>query len=150
MKRLLALIFTISMICIATTPPDAAPGPARVVSDLPLGLPSFAGSDPAERSLVDFGEFLFESSLLSADQSVSCSSCHVAKFGFADSHPLAIGIGGQIGRRRAPPLFNLFNAKTLMLDGRADSLKDQIHIPLESPNEMAIDWERSLKLLEDC
>jgi cytochrome c peroxidase len=124
--------------------------PARAVGSPPLGLLSPAASASSDRPLVEYGEFLFRSPLLSADRSLSCNSCHVPKLGYADSHPLAVGINGTIGRRRAPPLFNLFNAKRLMLDGRAAGLDDQIHIPLEAPTEMAINWNDSLDRLKDA
>jgi cytochrome c peroxidase len=121
----------------------------RAVGSVPLGVPAIASGIAAEPVLVNYGEFLFGSPLLSADQTVACVSCHDARFGYADSHRLAVGIGGATGRRRAPPLFNLFNAKALMLDGRAASLEDQVHIPLEAPDEMAIDWPAALDRLKD-
>jgi cytochrome c peroxidase len=116
---------------------------------MPLGLIPFAPTDGADPTLTEYGEFLFDSRLLSADGSLACSSCHVSRFGYADRHPLAVGIHGAVGSRRAPPVVNLFNAKAFMLDGRAASLADQIHIPLEAPTEMAIDWPASLDRLKD-
>jgi cytochrome c peroxidase len=148
-KRLNLLILMIFMIGLQSTAHAAEPLPTRIETIFPLGLTGFADMDSTERSLVGFGEFLFASPLLSYNQEVSCRSCHVAQFGYADSHPLAVGVDGQVGRRRAPPLFNLFGAKALMLDGRAAGLGDQIHIPLESPDEMAIDWPAALGRLKN-
>lgn len=122
---------------------------AKVVTTLPPGLSSVASDQPSVQPLVEYGEFLFFFYMLSHDQSVSCGSCHVARFGNADSRQLAVGVDGRVGRRRSPPLFNLFAAKTLMLDGRAASLVDQVHFPLESADEMAIDWTDSLQRLRD-
>ena len=121
----------------------------RVVGVLPQGLPEPIVRDPPRRAEVEYGEFLFGAHLLSADQSLSCESCHVPQAGYADTHPRAVGIGGAIGRRRAPPLLNLFHATEFMWDGRASSLQEQIHLPLEAANEMAIDWPAALEHLTD-
>jgi cytochrome c peroxidase len=151
MKRFILLVFlAFSTVAPAALCAEEILSPAHAVGTPPLGLPPIVPADSADRPLIDYGEFLFSSRLLSADQSLSCSSCHIAKLGYADSHALAVGINGAIGRRRAPPLFNLFNAKALMLDGRAAGLDDQIHIPLESPTEMAITWQDSLGRLKDA
>jgi cytochrome c peroxidase len=150
MSRVIYLVFLILLLGIPSRlRSEETAAPARSVGMLPLGLPGFITGETLDRPLTEYGEFLFGTRLLSADQSLSCSSCHVAKLAYADSHPLAVGINGAIGQRRAPPLFNLFNAKALTLDGRAAGLADQIHIPLESPTEMAINWTASLSRLED-
>lgn len=149
MTKLLTCIIVSCLLAAASQRVWAEEGgyPARSVSTIPSGLVSFARTDPTDPALIQFGEFLFDSKLLSADRSLACTSCHVARLGYADSHPQAVGVGGTAGRRRAPPIFNLFNAKAFMLDGRAASLEDQIHIPLEAPTEMAIDWKASLARL---
>jgi cytochrome c peroxidase len=116
---------------------------------LPLGIPAYDRLPNDARWKTEYGEFLFNSDLLSDSRSVSCSSCHISRLDFADLRPLALGVDGQVGRRRTPPLFNLYNAEALMLDGRAAGIEDQIHIPLESPAEMRIDWSASLGWLQD-
>src|ERR1700735_3141817 len=100
------------MTCVATTPPAAAPGPARVVVDLPQGLPSFTVSDPAGWSLVNYGEFSLRvvPAFRRSERVLQLQPC-----------PLAIGFASQSCRRRAHPLFNLFHAKALVLDGRTDT-----------------------------
>lgn len=105
---------------------------------------STAGANPSGMSLVPFGEALFHSKALSLDQTLACASCHGADSGLSGVDPKAIGVFGQIGVRRAPALINLYAAKHLMWDGRAESLVLQIPMPLQSPIEMAIDWDRAL------
>jgi cytochrome c peroxidase len=69
---------------------------------------------------------------------VACGGCHVPASGFLDSRTL----GGQIslaagwGKRRAPSLLDVGQAKLLMWDGRHDALYNQPFGPLESPVEM--------------
>jgi cytochrome c peroxidase len=69
---------------------------------------------------------------------VACAGCHVPSAGFLDNRTL----GGQIslaagwGRRRAPSLLDVGQAKLLMWDGRHDALYNQPFGPVESPVEM--------------
>lgn len=143
------IIFMISAISLSNYRTLAAKSSelATVVVTFPQGLPRFVAEKNDGKALVEYGEFLFGSKLLSADNSLACMNCHVQRFAYSDSHPVAVGVDGSIGRRHAPPIFNLFGAKALMLDGRASNLKEQIHIPLESDIEMNVDWSASLKAL---
>jgi cytochrome c peroxidase len=79
-------------------------------------------------------------SLGSAGQTgrVACAGCHLPKSGFSDtrSFQLQISLGAGWGRRRAPSLLDVGQAKLLMWDGRRDTLYDQIFGPLESVVEM--------------
>jgi cytochrome c peroxidase len=144
-------VLSILYLCIGPTSLRAADvaASASTAASIPLGVPALTDHRTPDPPLVEYGEFLFGSALLSADSSVSCGSCHVARQGYADSHKLAVGINGAVGRRRAPSIFNLADAKALMLDGRAAGLADQVHMPLEAPDEMAIDWPVSLGRLEN-
>lgn len=45
--------------------------------------------------LAKVGKLLFESKLLSPDNSISCSTCHIDQFGSADGLPNAVGVGGK-------------------------------------------------------
>lgn len=51
--------------------------------------------DPGFKDKVALGEVLFKSTSLSGDRDISCSLCHLEKFGSADGLPLSIGVGGQ-------------------------------------------------------
>jgi cytochrome c peroxidase len=69
---------------------------------------------------------------------VSCSGCHVPVAGFLDNRTLGeqISLAAGWGRRRAPSLLDVGQAKLLMWDGRHDALYNQPFGPLESPVEM--------------
>ncbi len=69
---------------------------------------------------------------------VSCAGCHVADAGFLDNRTLGkeISLGAGWGRRRAPSLLDVGQAKLVMWDGRHDTLYNQPFGPLESPVEM--------------
>jgi cytochrome c peroxidase len=97
-------------------------------------------------AVVLLGKQLFHSTLLSADHTISCASCHVPQLGFSGPTPKAIGVAGFRSARRAPSLLDLKSVQPLMWDGRYSVLAEQIHAPLESP-EMAISWDKELSEL---
>jgi cytochrome c peroxidase len=69
---------------------------------------------------------------------VACASCHVGTGGFSDtrSFQLQISLGAGWGKRRAPSLLDVGQAKLVMWDGRHDALYNQPFGPLESVVEM--------------
>jgi cytochrome c peroxidase len=69
---------------------------------------------------------------------VACASCHAPTGGFSDTRAphLEISLGAGWGRRRAPSLLDVGQAKLVMWDGRRDALYNQIFGPLESVVEM--------------
>jgi cytochrome c peroxidase len=69
---------------------------------------------------------------------VACAGCHIPASGFSDtrSFQLQISLGAGWGRRRAPSLLDVGQAKLIMWDGRKDSLFSQIFGPLETVVEM--------------
>jgi cytochrome c peroxidase len=69
---------------------------------------------------------------------VACAGCHIPKSGFSDtrSGQLQISLGAGWGRRRAPSLLDVGQAKLVMWDGKRDNLYDQIFGPLETVVEM--------------
>lgn len=83
------------------------------------------------------GRILFYDPLLSADNTVSCASCHSPYSAFAHTdHRLSHGIHDSTGTRNAPALMNLAWSKSFMWDGRAHNLDEQITFPLFHPAEM--------------
>jgi cytochrome c peroxidase len=69
---------------------------------------------------------------------VACASCHVPERSFSDtrSFQLQVSLGAGWGRRRAPSLLDVGQAKLLMWDGRRDTLWNQPFGPIESVVEM--------------
>ncbi|MFZ1703999.1 MAG: cytochrome c peroxidase [Saprospiraceae bacterium] len=82
------------------------------------------------------GEILFFDPILSQDSSISCASCHNPKLAFADSVAISPGVGGVLGRRNAPSVMNIASRDIFFYDGRAATLEEQIHFPIEDPLEM--------------
>jgi len=109
---------------------------------IPLGLPADTWSyyvprtNPMTVAKVELGRKLFFDARLSADGKVSCSSCHDPKLAFGDAKPVAEGIGGKLGSRNSPSLFNAMFYPNQFWDGRAEGLEDQAIQPLTNPIEM--------------
>jgi cytochrome c peroxidase len=85
---------------------------------------------------IDLGRLLFFDPLLSADNSISCASCHDPDKGFGDGLGRSVGIHGQRNQRSAPSLWNSAFLKDFFWDARAHSLEEQALSPLFSPIEM--------------
>ena len=79
------------------------------------------------------GEKLFFDPILSKDSTLSCASCHKPEFAFADHVAISPGVAGKMGRRNAPSVMNLASRSEFFYDGRANSLRHQIHFPVEDP-----------------
>jgi cytochrome c peroxidase len=104
--------------------PDIAPAPAW---------------NPTTPEKVALGERLFHDTNLSIDGTVSCGSCHDVRRGAGmDSRPASVGVGGQVGSRNAPTVWNAAFQSVLFWDGRASSLEAQAQGPLVNAKEMGM------------
>jgi len=93
--------------------------------------PSNAVEDvPAAAAL---GKRLFNDARFSANQAVSCATCHDPQKQFQDGLPMARGVGQ--GTRRAMPLAGAAHSPWLFWDGRKDSLWAQALGPWEDAVE---------------
>lgn len=132
------------------TQAEAAPLPVdSLPQDLPLSPPF--GLDelpqPVDPAMVGLGRRLFFDPVLSADRTVACASCHQPDHGFADPRPLSLGIDGQESARHAPTLLNRGQGTSFMWDGRADTLEDQVVMPIANPVEMGLGIDRAVARL---
>jgi cytochrome c peroxidase len=107
---------------------------------VPAGLDAYLPvptSNPLTRAKVELGKKLFFDKRLSANGTVACASCHDPRLAFGDGNPLAIGIAGQKGARKAPRIVNRGYGKSFFWDGRAATLEEQVLQPINNPLEMA-------------
>ncbi len=82
------------------------------------------------------GQFLFYDERLSANNEVSCASCHDPSHGFSSPRRLGHGIGTT--PRHPPSVLNAAYHRWFDWDGKADSLWLQAARPLENPSEHGI------------
>jgi cytochrome c peroxidase len=129
----------LSPVTLPPPPPDVTNMVADDAAAAALGQglffdPSFSGP------LLDTDNDGSPESLGMAGQSgrVACAGCHIPSSGFSDtrSFQLQISLGAGWGRRRAPSLLDVGQARLLMWDGRHDALYNQPFGPLESVVEM--------------
>lgn len=94
-------------------------------------------NNPISKAKISLGNNLFYDPLLSANNTISCASCHSPYAGFAHTdHDLSHGIYDSIGTRNAPPLFNLAWQDRFMWDGGIDNLDAQALAPISHATEM--------------
>lgn len=100
---------------------------------------------------VTLGKVLYHDTRLSADNSISCASCHSLTTGGVDRRVSSVGIHNQIGGINAPTVFNAVYNKLQFWDGRADNLQEQAGGPPFNPVEMGSEsWEQIIdKLRQD-
>ena len=93
------------------------------------------------------GKKLFSEKILSKDSSVSCASCHIPNFAFADTVSFSVGIEGKLTKRNTPSVLNMKNRPYYFWDGRAASLEDQALMPIQNPDEMGLPIDEAVKRL---
>lgn len=119
----------------------------KVLSALLFATALYAFALPAPQTPAQLGEHLFFDPILSADSTISCGSCHLPAFGFADTAVVSRGVGGSLGRRNAPGVTNMTARPYFFYDGRAGSLEAQVLMPIEDPLEMKASLPTVLKIL---
>ena len=95
---------------------------------------------------VRLGRWLFYDTRLSADNTISCATCHRPENAFSEPTAVSTGIGGQKGGRKAPTFINAAWALLphTFWDGRASSLEEQALGPIANPIEMGNTHEQLL------
>ncbi len=101
--------------------------------------------DIHDSELVELGKKLYFDPRLSADGTVSCNSCHNLMVNGSDGRPGSVGVGGKIGARKAPTVWNSKAYSAFFWDGRAASLEAQAKGPLINPIEMAMPDHRAVE-----
>ncbi|MCU0327396.1 MAG: hypothetical protein MUE53_00225 [Chitinophagales bacterium] len=96
---------------------------------------------------ISLGKFIFEDKRLSSDGKISCASCHIDKFAFADTLPLSKGVDGQFTNRNSLSLVNVGFYSHFMYDSAASDLALQALIPIHKSNEMNFNIYAYEKLL---
>lgn len=85
---------------------------------------------------VVLGELLYHDNRLSADNTVSCATCHSLETAGVDNLQFSEGIAGQFGGVNAPTTFNAYYNFVQFWDGRAATLAAQASGPPVNPVEM--------------
>ncbi len=92
--------------------------------------------NPVTADKAELGRVLYFDKRLSSDGTISCASCHNPAMGFSNGVVFSPGVGGQLGSRNAPTIYNAAYSSLQFWDGRARSLEEQALGPVQNPLEM--------------
>ncbi|MEY2492925.1 MAG: cytochrome c peroxidase [Verrucomicrobiota bacterium] len=92
--------------------------------------------NPQTPEKISLGQKLFFDRRLSANGTVSCSTCHDPALAFTDRKPTSVGIQGRVGQRNSPTILNALYNKTQFWDGRVNTLEEQAALPIVNSVEM--------------
>jgi cytochrome c peroxidase len=141
--RLILLQFSFALIMFTGCHKAASDKPiGQAISiPIPLGLPplTIPPDNPPTAATIILGRKLFYDSRLSADGSISCSTCHNPRREFTDGAEISHGVGGAKGVRNAPTILNAAFLPYQFWDGRAATLEEQAASPIVDPVEMKND-----------
>ena len=99
---------------------------------------------------VELGRHLFYDNILSRDNTMSCSSCHLPQGSFTDNLPVSPGVDGIAGSRSSMSLLNVgFYDNGLFWDGRSKTLEEQALLPVEDEVELHHSWSEVIPQLRE-
>ena len=105
-------------------------------------------NNPLTKPGVHLGRLLFYEKKLSANNALSCGTCHQQRLAFTDGLAFSNGIDGTPTSRSSMSLANLAWVRQFFWDGRAKSLEEQAITPLTDPHEMGQSLEVSAQKLQ--
>ena len=110
----------------------------------PLAIPP---DNPETTAKIKLGSQLFFDPRLSADNSISCATCHSPETGWANHNKVDTGIGGHKGNRNSGTVLDAAYMKFQFWDGRARTLEEQALGPIHNPVEMGEQLEHVVQKL---
>jgi cytochrome c peroxidase len=139
-RRAACVLASLLVACLLLASAGAAAPAAELSIQVPDGVlpPIVPPENPLTAEKVELGKKLYFDRRLSADDTVSCATCHDPRHGFAEPRPVSIGVGGAKGVRNAPSAFDAAFLATQFWDGRAATLEEQAKGPITNPVEMAL------------
>lgn len=108
----------------------------RLFRPLPATMDS--PDNPATPPKVKLGRMLYYETRLSANQKVSCNTCHPLDAYGAEATPVSTGHNNQKGTRNAQTVYNAAAHFVQFWDGRAPTIEEQAKGPVMNPVEMAM------------
>ncbi len=110
-------------------------GPPIIIDPIPGG----GGSIAITNDGATLGRVLFYDPRLSANNTISCGSCHKADKGFGDDRSHTIGFKGMETKRNSMPLANLGLQKGFFWVNNSEHLKAQVLNPVRNHLEMGME-----------
>jgi cytochrome c peroxidase len=104
--------------------------------------------NPQTKRKAALGRQLFFDPRLSADNSVSCATCHAPESAWANHNRVDTGIGGRTGTRNSGTVLDAAYMKFQFWDGRAKTLEEQSLGPIHNPVEMGETLDNVVRKLQ--
>lgn len=116
------------------------------------GFDNTPGDNPVTDAGATLGRVLFWDKRLSQNGAVACGSCHGPGTAFTDDAVLSEGFEGALTRRNSMPLINLayYDRGAMFWDERADTLEDQVLMPIQDAGEMGLTLDELVERVEDA
>jgi cytochrome c peroxidase len=117
--------------------------PPRFLVQPILGQDNMPATNLTTDAGATLGRVLFYDKRLSTNQTISCSSCHQREHGFADARRFSTGFNGGSTARNAMGLSNArwYQRRHFFWDERANTLEDQVLMPIQNAVEMGMTLE---------
>jgi len=96
------------------------------------------------------GRVLFYDKVLSANNTISCSSCHLQEAGFSDPERFSIGFEGGLTGRNSMGISNAryYQNGHFFWDERAETLEEQVLMPIQDEIEMGLSLSELVSKVE--
>ena len=142
-QHLRSAVLLAALVLICVTYLISAPGKVQVNADAlqmfaPLPAVMSTADNPITDAKVTLGRTLYYDARLSANQKISCNTCHPLDAYGAESKSVSTGFKRQQGKRNAPTVYNAAGHFVQFWDGRAPSVEEQAKGPVTNPVEMAM------------
>jgi cytochrome c peroxidase len=107
-------------------------------------------NNPVTDAGATLGRVLFYDKNMSANNTISCASCHQQSAGFSDPTAFSLGFDGGFTGRNSMGLANanFYENGTFFWDQRAATLEDQVLMPIQDHVEMGMSLENLVAKLE--
>lgn len=124
--------------------------PAHFRNGQVANIDNTPGSNPVTDEGATLGRVLFYDRKLSANNSTSCASCHLQQNAFADPSRLSTGFEGGATGRNSMSLSNAryYDNGSFFWDERAETLEDQVLMPIQDPIEMGMTLDELVAKLQ--
>lgn len=98
-------------------------------------------NNPITDAGATLGRVLFYDKSLSANNTISCASCHQQEKGFSDPDRFSVGLNGETTKRNSMTLINSrwYQKRGFFWDERATTLEEQVLMPIQDHVEMGLE-----------
>ncbi|MFL6307203.1 MAG: cytochrome-c peroxidase [Candidatus Sulfotelmatobacter sp.] len=141
--RIRGFALSLAVLVVSVTYLLSASGKVQVNADAlkmfePLPAVMTSSDNPVTEAKVDLGRILYYDPRLSANQKISCNTCHPLDGYGAEPKAVSTGFKHQKGNRNAPTVYNAAGHFVQFWDGRAPTVEEQAKGPITNPVEMAM------------